>query len=93
MATWDKIVRFASTFDIERELPSSTKINSVFDVTEDSSLKDLRCALYIEWRRYNHFHSDPENEVLKQAWNIVEGRQKGRILIINFRRRSKNAMY
>ena len=72
MATWDKIVRFASTFDIERELSSGIKINSVFDVTKNSSLKDLRCALYIEWRRHNHFHSDPENEVLKQAWNIIE---------------------
>jgi hypothetical protein len=68
IANWDKIGRFGPTFDIERELPSGTKINSIFDVTKNSSQKDLRCALYIEWRRHNHFHSDPENELLKQAW-------------------------
>jgi hypothetical protein len=72
MATWDIIIIFASTFNIENELPNGTKIKSIYDVSHNSSIQDLRCALYIEWRRYNHSHSDPENKVLKQAWDVVE---------------------
>ena len=71
-ATWQRIIQFASTFDPRAESPDGSKITGVLDISETSSIIDMRIALYIEWRRYNHFSSEPDSSTMLKVHNIIE---------------------
>jgi len=71
-AAWNKIIEFASSFDIKKELESSSNISGVNDINESSTIKEIRISLYNEWRRYNHRCTDPEPEVEKKVWSVIE---------------------
>ncbi len=64
---WQKVVKFAATFDLQSELPDGTDIAGVADTTTDSTIPELRMALYAEWRRYNHFGHDPDFATIQQT--------------------------
>jgi hypothetical protein len=71
-AGWSDLIRFASTFDIIAELTDDAAVSGVADVREGAGIPELRCALYVEWRRYNHFGYEPDASVLTRARQIVE---------------------
>lgn len=71
-ADWSKIARFAATFDPRAEMPNGSNLTGIGDVTRESTLVELRFALYIEWRRYNHFAREPEMEVLRRVQSVIE---------------------
>ena len=70
-AQWREIIEFSATFDIQSELPQGTSVSGVDSVGPESSVSELRCALYVEWRRYNHFGHYPEDQVLQQARRVL----------------------
>ena len=71
-APWRNVGRFASTFDLAGELPGGSSIAGVTDVSGSESLPLLGCALYVEWRRYNHFGSEPDRPTLEQIRRVLD---------------------
>jgi hypothetical protein len=71
-ASWSDIVKFAATFDLVTESAKGTHVMSVADVSKNSAIVDLRTALYVEWRRYNHFGQEPDTAVLHQIQAVLE---------------------
>ena len=70
-ANWPQIAAFASTFDIATECPEGSQITGIRDISPSSGVVDLRLALYAEWRRYNHFHQEPDPATLQQAQEVL----------------------
>jgi hypothetical protein len=69
---WSDIVEFAATFRPQDEIPDGSKIRGLSDITESSEISDIRAALFVEWRRYNHFGYAPENNVFTEAKRAIE---------------------
>ena len=74
-AKWEKIIKFASTFDLQneyKEIRKETKINSVFDVDASNNIVELRCALHTDWRRYNHVGDFLTEGTLEKGQELIE---------------------
>ncbi len=74
-AKWEKIIKFASTFDLQNEYKAIRKesaISSVFDVDASNNIVELRCALHSEWRRYNHVGDFITEGTLERAQELIE---------------------
>ena len=71
-ADWRQIIEFSATYDIENESIEIQKMIGLASVGPGSSVSDLRCSLYCEWRRYNHFGRRPDESVVKLAWQAIE---------------------
>ena len=68
---WNKVAKFALTFD-PRETPHYGKLaNDLKNVNESSTLAELRCHLFVEQRRWNHFGREPDPESLKKIRKIL----------------------
>ena len=52
---------------------SGGTIQSVFDVTQSNSIPELRCALYADWRRYNHVGYFLTEGHLKEHGKLLSG--------------------
>jgi len=71
-AKWEKIINFASTFDIQSEYKNGINISGLNDINDKSTVKEIRAALYAEWRRYNHQGYGPDKNTEKKAWEAIE---------------------
>jgi hypothetical protein len=75
-AEWSKIVPFASTFNAYEQLggfkPAAIAGNKKAQDLSACSLNDLRAALFFEYRRYNHFGYDPDNQAMVHLHALVE---------------------
>ena len=71
-ASWIKIWDFASTFDAKSEFLEDPKPWGFGDISESSTVQEIRAAFYSEWRRYNHRGYDPDQNELKLAWIAIE---------------------
>ncbi|MEL6898622.1 MAG: hypothetical protein AAFP90_21200 [Planctomycetota bacterium] len=70
---WHKVVRFAATFDPRSEhLPDHSSISGVADIRTDSTVAEMRLAIYSEWRRYNHFGYEPDAEVVQRTQSVLD---------------------
>ena len=69
---WGAVVRFAATFDVRSELPTGAGVSGVADIGVDSSIPEMRLAIYSEWRRYNHRGYEPEAYVIQQAQFVLD---------------------
>ena len=67
-AKWEKIINFASTFDIQSEYKNGINISGLNDINDKSTVKEIRAALYAEWRRYNHQGYGPDYMVFVLKW-------------------------
>ena len=67
-----KIVDFASTFDLDKEINNGINISGLSDINDLSSVLEIRAALYAEWRRYHHRGYGPEQELEIKAWAAIE---------------------
>ncbi len=69
---WSAIARFAATFDINHEHLSERNILGIDDISEGSSIVEMREALYVEWRRYKQFGRQPDKTLLLKAQKVIE---------------------
>jgi hypothetical protein len=69
--SWGDVIEFASTFK-PQAAPGECKVRGLDDISETSSVGELRAALYCEWRRYNHFGHEPEDKVITKAKQVIE---------------------
>ena len=69
---WTDVIEFAATFRLASEFPDGCSILGLSDLREDSSVAEIRAALFIEYRRYNHFGHRPPAEVLEEARAAVQ---------------------
>jgi len=69
---WTDLIEFAATFRPTAEFPDGCGIHGLSDLREDSSVAEIRAALFVEYRRYNHFGHRPPAEVLEQARAAVQ---------------------
>ncbi len=69
---WGDVVRFAATFDPQSECPSGSSIAGVADIDLNSTIAEMRLALYLEWRRYNHLGYDPDPATVHQTQAILD---------------------
>lgn len=69
---WRAVARFAATFDARSELPTAASISGVADIDVDSSVPEMRLAIYSEWRRSNHRGYEPEADVIQQAQFVLD---------------------
>lgn len=53
-------------------MPKGSLIKNVFDVSQSNSIRKLRCALYADWRRYNHVGDFINEGTFEKAQEIVE---------------------
>lgn len=68
---WSKVVAFASSFDPKSEGIERINISGVSDVTDSSSVVELRMALYSEWRRWNHIGEEPDASTLNESVAVL----------------------
>ncbi len=71
-SSWEKIIKFASTFDLSNEINGETNISSVFDIEKSNTISEMRLALYTEWRRYNHVGDFIEKETPNKSQEIIK---------------------
>ena len=70
-SSWSDIVEFVTTFDPRSEIHDGAAIKGIADVTEASTVREIRAALFFEYRRYNHFGYEPEPTVFKAALDAI----------------------
>ncbi|MCW8900960.1 MAG: hypothetical protein OQK95_09855 [Gammaproteobacteria bacterium] len=70
-SSWEKIIKFASTFDAPNEIKSEANISSIFDIEKSNTIPEMRLALYTEWRRYNHVGDFIEKETPKKSQEVI----------------------
>lgn len=68
-ASFDKICRFALTFDPAERISNAMPADVLSDLT-GLSIPQLRFVLYCEQRRYNHFGYPPDAETEKAMRQI-----------------------
>ena len=68
---WRAVIEFAATLDMQSE-PASTYITGVADITDDSTIVDMRHALYAEWRRWNHIGRDADAKTVSQTQTVLD---------------------
>jgi hypothetical protein len=66
---WSELIEFAATFDFRKEGMKTTGVDSL---TAESTICEMRSALFIEYRRYNHFGNNPTDEVFQACIQVVE---------------------
>ena len=71
-SNWGAVTRFAATFDARSELPTGAGISGVADIGRDSSIPEMRLAIYSEWRRYNHRGYEPDAVVIQQTQHVLD---------------------
>ncbi len=69
---WRSVVEFAATLDPQAELPGGFDITSVTDIDANSSITEMRLALYSEWRRHNHFGYGPDTQTIDQTQYVLD---------------------
>ncbi len=69
---WSSVIEFAATFSYAAEIPDGYPNRGLVDVSERSSIRDIRAALLLEYRRYNHFGHYPEETVFQDALHAIE---------------------
>lgn len=73
---WSKIVPFASTFNAYEQLrgfdPAALAANQKAQNLSGCTLTGLRAALFLEYRRYNHFSYDPDAAAMAHLHALVE---------------------
>jgi len=69
---WSSVIEFAATFSYKTEIPDGYPNRGLIDVSESSSVRDIRAALFLEYRRYNHFGRYPEETVFQDALHAIE---------------------
>ncbi len=70
-----EISDFILSFDIKKLDYYYEKANDLNNAGEHSSISELRCHLYIEHRRWNHFGEEIDNVTflkLKNIYNILK---------------------
>lgn len=71
-SNWGAVTRFAATFDALSELPTGAGISGVADIELDSSIPEMRLAIYSEWRRYNHRGYEPDTAIIQQTQHVLD---------------------
>lgn len=66
---WSELIEFAATFDFRKE---EMKAKGIDSLTPESSISEMRSALFHEYRRYNHFGYRPTEEVFQKCIQVVE---------------------
>lgn len=69
--SWSEIIEFAATFSPQAELKEKERPKGIADVTVDATVKEIRAALFQEYRRYNHFGYEPPEEVKQQCIQAI----------------------
>ena len=59
---WRDIVKFCATFDIRAEFGERCGVRGVIDVSPDSSIAEMRAGLWCDYRRWNHFGREPDDD-------------------------------
>ncbi len=67
VTSWSDVIPFAATFRLTEEFPNGSHIQGLNDISRNSTVAQIRAALFVEYRRYNHFAYEPENDVLETA--------------------------
>jgi hypothetical protein len=69
---WHAVTRFAVTFDTQSVLANDASVSGVADIQADSSIPEMRLAIYSEWRRYNHRTDVPDAAVVQKTQNVLD---------------------
>jgi hypothetical protein len=69
---WTDVIEFAGTFRPAVEFPAGSSIRGLSDIGDESDIAEIRAALFVEYRRYNHFGYRPPADVLDEARAAVE---------------------
>lgn len=69
---WRSVIEFAACFDVELELPSEADITGVADITDDSTIAEMRYSLFVEWRRHNHFGHEPDSRTFEKTQMVLD---------------------
>jgi hypothetical protein len=69
---WRSVIEFAATFDPQSELPNGAGIAGVADIVPNSTIPEMRLALYAEWRRHNHFGREPDQATMELTQAVLE---------------------
>ena len=69
---WTDVIEFAATFRPASEFPDGCSVRGLSDLRADSSVAEIRAALFVEYRRYNHFGHRPPADVLEEARAAVQ---------------------
>jgi len=75
-ATWSEVVLFATTCDAYEQLGGFKAVANIANRQapnlENCTLRELRAALFFEFRRYNHFGYDPDGDAMTYIHALIE---------------------
>jgi len=69
--SWSDIIEFAATFSPQAEFKEKMKPKGIAEIPVDSTVKEIRAALFHEYRRYNHYGFPPSEEVKQQCLQAI----------------------
>lgn len=71
-ASWYDIIPFASSFNGYRVWGSHSECAKIANAQKDGTLTELRTCLFFEFRRWNHFGYDPDEESMEYIMDIIK---------------------
>lgn len=69
--SWSEIIKFAATFSPKAELKEKEMPKGIAEITSDATVKEIRGALFWEYRRYNHFGCEVPEAVKQQCIEAI----------------------
>jgi len=69
---WSDIIEFAATFSPQAELKENWKPMGIAEISVGATVKQIRAALFHEYRRYNHYGCPPSEEVKQQCLKAID---------------------
>jgi hypothetical protein len=69
--SWSAVIEFAATFSPHAELKENEKPKGIAEMSVGATVKEIRAALFHEYRRYNHFGYEPPEEVKQQCIQAI----------------------
>jgi hypothetical protein len=67
---WSDIIEFAATF--HPQLEDAITSQGIDDIVPTSTVVEIRAALFLEYRRYNHFGYPPEQKIFEDAIKVID---------------------
>jgi hypothetical protein len=69
---WSDIIEFAATFRPQLESNNYLASQGIIDIVPTSTVVEIRAALFLEYRRYNHFGYRPEQKIFEDTVKVID---------------------